>query len=333
MDEGATTAVKPAILPLQVEGGEIPEADQKVLSGELVKSLRERGAFQVIPPEQVLEAVPNAGKCDNGRCAQRIADKTQATHVVRTVVTVQDRDYDVKISLIDGKSGSVLAKTGEGCEICGIADVGQIIATNAATLKTKLEALARGPASLKVESTPAGAVVTIDGEVAGTTPLDRPSLPGKHVIRVSAEGYIAVEREVTSVEGVDEQIAFELEKVPSKLPGATWGWVSLGVGAAGLATGLAFVAIDGEENQLACDAGEGTRDADGDCKYLWDTKWPGAGASIAGAALLTLGVTILVNSGIGKKNRVGGKTKKDKKQSRRPNFGVGPGSVVLSGRF
>src|SRR5690606_31464176 len=104
----------------------------------------------------------------------------------------------------DGRSGQPVARSQQSCEICGIADAGALLQTAAATLRTKLDALTQSPASLSIASSPGGAMVTVDGEVVGTTPLERQVLTGKHVLRVSKDGYITVEREVTFVEGIAE---------------------------------------------------------------------------------------------------------------------------------
>ena len=42
---------------------------------------------------------------------------------------------------------------------------------------------------LNVVTTPAGALVTIDGVPVGTTPLSRPVRPGKHKVHVAQAGY------------------------------------------------------------------------------------------------------------------------------------------------
>ncbi len=328
---GAGEAATAAILPIQVEG-ELSETDGATLTSELVAGL-ERGAFGIIAPDAVTAQEAGAADCDKARCYKKIAEKTSATHVVKTKLTVIDRDYKIRIELVDGGNGNVLASAEDGCEICGVSDVGGLIATAAATLRTKLDALASGPATLVLASDPAGAIVTMDGEVAGTTPIESmPVIPGKHVIRVSREGYIAIEREVTFVEGVNEKLEFTLEKLPSRLPGRGWGWASLGVGVAAMGGGLFLTAMHDRQYRADCNPNGSpvTKDDAGECKFLWNTKWAGAGTAIGGAALLTLGVAILVNSA--------GKTKKQKdrgeKQARRvPEIGIGPGSVMLRGRF
>jgi hypothetical protein len=300
------------------------------LVARLVDGLQ-RGSFEIVSPEQVMAAVPNADTCDKDRCFKKIAESTGASHVVRAEVTVRDRDYAIKVFLIDGEDGTVLATNQEGCEICGVADVGAMISSAAATLRTKLDSLAQGPATLVLGSDPNGATVQIDGEIVGVTPLDRPVIAGKHVVRVSKEGYIGIEREVTFVEGVEEKLDFKLDKLPSRLPSRGWGWASLGVGIAGLGAGVGLMVAStpslAPQFHPDC-SGENLDDA-GNCRYLWDFRWPAFAAGVAGAALLTLGIAVLVNSGKTKKQKAG----KQANRPNRPNVGVGFGSVVLTGRF
>lgn len=335
----AESGAKVAILPLVVEG-DLSDADRDALTAELVDGLR-RGDFEVIEPSVVVERSSDAASCSKQKCLQAIAEDMGATHVLRARVTVEDRDYDVDVELFDGSSGSSLAKTSEGCEICGIADAGNLMETAAATLRTKLDALAKGPSTLALTSNPAGAEVRLDGEIIGVTPLKRPVVPGKRVVRVSKEGYIAVEREVTFVEGVAEKVSFDLDKVPSRLPSRPWGWVSLSLGVVAIGGAVAFAAVGGRENppaltRLGSDECVGRVDMNGNCEFVWNTEWHALGFGLAGGALTTLGIAVLLNS---RARRGDGsdksKKKRGKKQARRPRprMGVGVGSVTLQGRF
>lgn len=340
----AGSGAKLAILPVTVEGG-ISESDQAELTKALTAGL-ERGSFSIVGPEQVLAADAEAAKCNNAVCYQNIASRTGAAYVARAVVSVKDRDYTVKVELVAGADGKRLAQTQDGCEICGVVDASGLIDSAAATLRLKLDALSKGPASVKMTSNPQGAIVTVDGEVVGETPIERPVIPGKHLIRVSEEGYISIEREVTFVEGVNEDLNFSLEKLPSRLPGRRFGYVSLGFGLAAIGGAIGFAILDDKPYKLGgkCNTSY-MGDPDGDfnqipgsnsitgrdeCQNLWRTEPFSIPLAIAGGALLTLGIVILVNSRQ--------KTKQDGTTARRsprnlPRFGVGPGSVSVSGRF
>jgi hypothetical protein len=286
-------AAKTAILPLVVEG-ELAETDRGNLTNQLVGGL-ERGSFEIITPEQVVAAVGD-GDCSKPACMKKIAEKTGATHIVRATLTVVDRDYTVRVELYDGTDGTKIVSASDGCEICGVVDVGGLIETQAATLRTKLDALASGPASIVVTSEPEAADVTLDGEPFGVTPLDKPVIPGDHVIRVSKEGYIAVQEKRTFVEGARETLSYELEKVPNRLPKRPWGWASLGVGLAAVGGGIALTFLHDRDLKLGGRCTGANVDLDGDCRFLFNTKWYGMGLSLAGGALVTLGVAVLITT-------------------------------------
>lgn len=323
-----TTGARAAILPLAVEG-ELSDVDRESLTSELVGGLQ-RGAFAVVNPADVLARDPDAKDCNDAKCYVKVAKATKSTHVVRAKVTVRDRDFDVAVELIDGGSGKSVAKSEEGCEICGIVDAGSLMASAAATLRTKLDALAKGPSTLRVTSTPEGAEVTVDGVLVGVTPVSRQVIVGKRLVRASKEGYIAVEREVTVVEGVAEEIGFELEKVPTRLPKRPWGFVSLsfGIASIGVATGFAVLASRPYKVGGACE-GDNV-DQDGDCARLWDTEWIVYGTALAGAALLTLGIAVLLTTSGNRTKRAAKRQRKSKSEAK---VGIGPGALILHGRF
>ena len=322
---------KVAMLPLNVQG-ELPDSDRAEMTKALLSGL-ERGAFEVVGPDEVVAASASATGCADAGCAKQVASATGSQYVVRSSVTIQDRDYQIVVELLDGETGESIAQTEDGCEICGVADVSPMFSTGAATLGTKIDALATGPSIFTLTSEPAGAIVTLDGEIIGATPLERPIVPGKHVLRVSADGYIGVEREIVIVEGVSEELNVTLEQIPSRLPSRPWGYVSLGFGVAALGGGVFLTWLHDQPFRIGANCmGEDVITIDGveQCRFLHDSKWGAAGALVAGAALTTLGVLILVDSA--KRTK---KDKGDKKTARiqRPRFGVGPGSVTLHGRF
>nr|WP_276598888.1 PEGA domain-containing protein [Nannocystis sp. SCPEA4] len=52
-------------------------------------------------------------------------------------------------------------------------------------LQTRLAALGKGPPVLVLDTRPSGALVYVDGEVVGTTPIERSLLAGGRKIRVT----------------------------------------------------------------------------------------------------------------------------------------------------
>jgi hypothetical protein len=319
--ETSETPSKAAILPLVVQG-ELPDADRETLTNQLVEGLQ-RGSFAIATPSEV-EAVAK-GDCSKPGCMQKIASETGASHIVRATIEVVDRDYKVSVELYDA-DGAKIVSSSDGCEICGVVDVGGMIETAAATLKTKLDALASGPASISIKSNPDGADVMLDGEPFGLTPIDKSIIPGEHTIRISKDGYISVQEQRTFVEGARETLSYELEKVPNRLPKRPWGWAALGVGIAGIA-GAAVTAgvLHGRvEYKLggACDQSDPSKWDGQHCAKLWDTMAISLPLGIVGGALTTLGVAILINTS--KSPR-----KAAKIEAAAKHLQVGPGGVGL----
>ncbi len=74
--------------------------------------------------------------------------------------------------------------------------------------------LAKKPGHLKIVTTPAAAQVTVDGKLAGTTPLTIANLaPGDHQLLIEAQRYIPLEQSV-DIEGLDLTQDLTLELSP-----------------------------------------------------------------------------------------------------------------------
>jgi hypothetical protein len=311
-----------ATLPIEFDGKPGPTV-RKRLQDDLGQGLS-RGDFDVVDADKVAAEVPEGTTCADAACYRKVADAVRATHVVRTVVKIRSRDYEVKIDLIAAKDGSVIASSSETCEICGLDEAANLISGKAAVVATQLAAAAAGPPVLSVTSSPKGATVHIDGKPVGKTPFEDTLEPGKHLIRVSKRGHVTIEREITLAKGVRSRAEFPLERVAMAEPviarsARPWGWVGLGAGIAMLGGGIVLVALDDRENTNRCSGDE--KDADGDCKYLFNTQWGGAGLAIAGAIAGTLGVAILVT------------TRNAPKDKPKVRAAIGPTSVGLQGSF
>lgn len=69
-------------------------------------------------------------------------------------------------------------------------------------------------AQFAVTSEPAGAVVTIDGQVLGETPLIAPSPDGEHTLTVEYKGYARAERVILFSKDRSLETSFTLQKLP-----------------------------------------------------------------------------------------------------------------------
>lgn len=323
-EEGDTVeARKVAVLPLVIEGS--LDADAR---DDLMNRLRgglERGEFTIAPQADV--ELRAESPCDRMTCYGKLRSELGVSHLVRATVVVKNRDYEMSVELIDAESGNVIATNKDRCDICGLGEVGEQLASQGALLRSKLDSLGAGPAILVLESRPSGALVTVDGELVGTTPLERPVIAGSHVVRVDLDGYIADEREMTFVAGVTETISVDLRRAAASSKMRKIGIASLVTGVVGIAAGTVLLVLDdyGQNSpdpypEWKC-VDPSKVDEQGDCERLYNFSPAGGIVAAGGAALTTLGVVLLLRH------------RKPKASKASATATVSPTGVWIQGRF
>jgi hypothetical protein len=262
-------------------------------------------AIAVEPPKLTGRAV------ENRELFQREIDQAAAARgeapaggQLRLHVSVDEdaRDYAISFELFDA-SGTSVAKAESSCDICAeteaAAQTGRELAAFLAA-----NATAAGT-SVRITSEPSGATVLIDGTEVGTTPYEAAIEPGTHSVAVRHDGYDASSREMEAATGKTSEMHLDLVgRAPSK-PGrkqepnpnvrrGAWigGWVGIGVGIALLTTGIALLAVDG--NDIKSDCGGANIDAFGNCKYRYETTGGGAAATVLGLAFAGAGTGLVV---------------------------------------
>lgn len=98
-------------------------------------------------------------------------------------------------------------------------DKGQLGPEKLATAEARRQALATTPAHLTVTTTPSGARLNVSGvDLATPTPFSLRLAPGRHLVRVSLEGYEPQQVEITATAGA--KLSPHLTLVPSVVPAA-----------------------------------------------------------------------------------------------------------------
>lgn len=329
--EGPTAAPTPDPEPTKPETTRAPDSrlailslaltgsDDPILAANLLTHLKQglaRGAFAVVDPAEVERHAP--GGCSEKPCLAALRSNSNADFVLRSVVTVDDRDYIVHLELLAAADGAVLASSEERCDLCGLAEVGALMEAQGALLRRALEDLVTGPPRLAITTTPPGALVLVDDKLVGLTPTEQTLLEGRHTVQIRLDGYVTDQRRVDLVPGVRERLDVPLRREPKVARYRAIGWSALFVGIPVAAAGLTMLALDGKPYRSRC--GPGNIDAAGNCRFLYDTDWGGAVALAAGAAMITAGIMLLVRT-------------RDRPQSRRPRAFLGPTGVTLVGRF
>jgi len=274
-----------AIVRPRMVGDEDPALVDR-LAAQLADGLVSERTRQ-LPADEVARVVGAA--CDDPACLQRLRTELGADFVLRSTISRQDRDYTLRLELIDNRNGAVIARVDEGCELCGLTELGSLAADLVARMRVSLAASAVVPPRLQIFSDPPGAVVTIDGRLAGVTPFDHEVLAGPHAVRITHDRHSPIERAVTLAPGAPIRLRVELRRSPETMRLRRGAWGLLVAGLASAAGGATLMALDGR-----CATRE--RDAAGDCSRLFNTDWGGAGLLAAGAGLATAGTVLLIRT-------------------------------------
>jgi hypothetical protein len=106
-----------------------------------------RGDFSVVSAAQLVELVPAAVHCKDPMCRAKALHGVHADFIVRSVVAVEERDFKMKLEVID-PTGAVVATAEDTCDLCGAEEAGELAGDLAATLRRKIEALVRAPVAI-----------------------------------------------------------------------------------------------------------------------------------------------------------------------------------------
>ncbi len=192
---------------------------------------------------------------------------------------------------------------------------------------------------LKVNATPAGALVTVDDQATAGSSLELD--PGDHKVSIEAEGYDSATRQVSLKEGEREEIAVTLTRSavaakeppkeeassssgPSRVPAI----VAFGVGAVGLGVGATFGALAFSATSDAKKLCTGNSCLPAAQAKIDESKRDGNISTVAfviGGAGVATGVVLLLVSG--------GKTSDAPKSDARVTPWIGAGSAGLRGAF
>jgi hypothetical protein len=274
------------VLAPQLEG-DVSSAAADTIVEALHAGLR-RGDVDVVTSEVA------AATCTSAACRRDAVHKAGGDELVSIRVVGERRDYDVAIALVDGETGDEVARVERRCELCGVAELAEHVDAQAAALLARLQSQSAAPATLVVRSTPAGALVRIDEQVVGETPIERRVEIGAHVLRLGLRGYVDEQRRFEALAGVRETIAIELVPLPTsdrQRRMRAGGFAALAIGSAVTAAGLTLVAIHGRPNVGRCRGDD--IDAQGDCKYLYATRVPGIVVTSLGVSSLVTGIVLL----------------------------------------
>lgn len=333
----ATESSSVAVLPIVFEG-ELPEGDQRELA-ETIEQAFEHPELDLVTGAKVERAY--AERCADeatAACLRKLGRELGVTHALAVVVRASNRDFEVEMRVVSVAGSREPSEAEVECPVCGIAEVRDRVAAQAAQLRDRVLADIQ-PGRVVVEGDPEGATVSVDGRRVGRLPYEGELTTGEHELRVSERGYFDELVTVNISGGATERVSVDLEvDSGARSVGARdWfrpvGWTAIGVGIAGVGAGIGLLTIHGRPHEQRC-SDFSNIDANGECKWLYETIGAGAGALAVGITLANVGTTMLIL------DRQRTRTKSESASASRwraradsLRVGVGLRGFVLSGQF
>ncbi|WP_428268106.1 PEGA domain-containing protein [Haliangium sp.] len=272
-----------AVIHIDLVGDEQPGlVDQ--LDGGLIEAIEAAGftAAPYVEIEAKLAGEPSLADCIAADCLSALPARLGTNHFVRLRVEVSETIYDYELLLLtaEGDSGGIKERGTGSCPVC-TAD--ELVAEVKGTAETLLAVFRPLPIELITE--PSGAQLEIDGRVVGTGPITAALAPGFHQVRAQLDGYLPAEEriEVLPDAGEPQRFTFSLVTAPGGDDGGGGSslgvlkWPLAGASVAALATGAAYLLIDGD---ITCSSGPVE-----ECATIYDTATLGYAALGAGVVL------------------------------------------------
>ena len=285
----APTSEGLVLLPMQVEGS---------LSKDSRRTLAER-----------LQAAVAAAKVSGGPYRARLEVRVS-----------KKKGYGLTLAVL-GADDATLATHTDECKGCSLEQVGariDALVQQAATGLAPKEPPPPATAAVSVRTEPLGARVRVDGAEQGFSPQALELSPGEHTIAVDKPGFLPQEQKLTVEAGAPQELDVVLvaeppakgkgskrakaAKAPKQPTGPAdpragrgykiAGLTLLGLGIAGVATGVAMILIDEDPMPLKCSGAD--VDFRGVCRYRYDTLVGGIVGVGAGALGIGGGIALMV---------------------------------------
>lgn len=284
-----------ALLRFQVDG-RLPDVVKQHLAERLIQGLAEAG-FEVSAGEALTNVLRkgSVSECRTDPCYRQAAGSLGVDYLVTAEIEVRQRNYEFTLELINGRQGKPLGAARDRCELCGVEEARQRLASLASSLRKYRDTRVLHLSRLNVESHPSGAEVLVNGQPAGQTPLALELEAGRHELAFTARGHRNSTKTVETRTGSEALVSVDLAPVAvgssaarvGSTRGYAWGAVAAGL----LALAAAPIALTFDRDEIRCSksadrlAGKTCRR---DLGLVVGGLFGGGGVALAGGGLLLL---------------------------------------------
>jgi hypothetical protein len=253
-------ADRPRIAVMEMGGGKVAPDLRQRMTRAVHEGLLASGA-DVVDGMPAAATGPGGAPCEGNGCVTAVAKATLAAYVVRGTLEIDGRTYELRLEMLDGKSGDLIDSREDRCEICTEGEALEMAGVSASALK--VQAFKKKPGGASAEAPP--------------------PLAPKTVLEAAPPGSASVEASSRVVSGPSPKLTSDEHR--------ELGWIGVGVGAfAGFVSWKLF-SIDGD---ATCSGGHVNNNPDDpQCQHAYATKGWGVVTAVGGALAVAAGVLVL----------------------------------------
>jgi len=169
----ATTARadRPRIAVMEVAGAKVAPDLRERMTHSVHEGLLASGA-DVVDGMPAAATGPGGAPCDGNGCVTAVAKATVSAYVVRGTLEIDGRTYELRLEMLDGKSGELIEFREDRCEICTEGEALEMAGVSASALKVQV--FKKKAAAAVAEGAAAAAAAPATPGIEASTPATPP---------------------------------------------------------------------------------------------------------------------------------------------------------------
>jgi hypothetical protein len=165
----AARAERPRIAVMEMAGGKVTPDLRERMTHAVDEGLLASGA-DVVDGMPAAATGPGGAPCDGNGCVEAVAKATVSAYVLRGTLEIDGRTYELRLEMLDGKTGVLIESREDRCEICTEGEALEMAGVSASALKVQVfkkkppvaandaasvsSAVAAPPVALRVDASP-----------------------------------------------------------------------------------------------------------------------------------------------------------------------------------
>src|SRR5579862_2017470 len=137
LSSAAARAERPRIAVMEMGGAKVAPDLRERMTHSVHEGLLASGA-DVVDGMPAAATGPGGAPCDGNGCVTAVAKATVSGYVLRGTLEIDGRTYELRLEMLDGKTGALIESREDRCEICTEGEALEMAGVSASALKVQV---------------------------------------------------------------------------------------------------------------------------------------------------------------------------------------------------